>query len=82
MSASVEGLLGHSIRPAEYHIDENGAIFVEGRKITGAKRIWMDHGYCHVLTGHDVFTFMGKTPADFLVDNSITGIFYDNVKPK
>ena len=82
ISSTVEGLLGHSIRPADYHIDQNGVITVEGRTIQGATRTWMDHDYCHVLTGADVFTFLGKTMNDFIVPDALTGTLEEIIKPK
>ena len=71
LSGSLSGLIGYSIRPCDYHIDaDSGVITVEGREIQNAKRTWMDHSYCYVLTGPDVFTFLGQTIDAFSIPNA------------
>jgi len=71
LSGSISGLIGYSIRPRDYHIDpESGVITVEGRKIQNAKRTWIDHSYCYLLTGSDVFTFLGQKLDEFSISNA------------
>ena len=62
LSDEIDGLLGYSIRPSDYRI-ENGDIILENSGIiTDAERTWMEHSYCHVLSRNDVSTFLGTSP--------------------
>jgi len=66
-SKEIDGLLGFSIRPHDYKI-ENGEIIVENsRTIEGAVRTWMEHTYCHVLEAKDVEVFLGTSPDKYAV---------------
>lgn len=67
ISSNLDGLIGLSIRPKDYHISDSGSITVGDRTITTATRTWMEHAYCHVLEGEDVFTFLGHHTNDFIV---------------
>ena len=76
LSRKPDGLLGVSIRPHEYHIDENGVISVGETKITNAVRKWAQHAYCHVLTRNDVEKFLGHSVKSYVAP----GLFATNKK--
>ena len=68
LSNKIGGLLGLPIRSHDYHISDDGAITVEkDRVITTAKRTWMEHSYCHILSSSSVPIFLGTSPATFVV---------------
>lgn len=67
-SNELSGLIGYSIRPKDYHINaEEGTITVSGRVIRNVERTWIDHSYCYLLKGVDVYHFLGQQLDDFEV---------------
>ena len=78
-SSNLSGLIGKSIRPRDYTI-QDGVITIDGKTIEGGKRTWIDHSYCYLLVGSDVNTFLGLSLEDFAVQNVV--LLSDSSDPK
>ena len=84
LSEKTGGLLGMSIRPHKYHIEDNRTISIGQTKIAGAKRTWTGHTYCHILPEWEVNNFLGHSvhsyvvPKLFEVDSSNNQFVFDD----
>ena len=68
LSTQLTGLIGHSIRPLDYHIDlENKVIHVGDRRVTKFEKTWYDHSECFALDQSEVENFLGRKVEDFIV---------------
>lgn len=67
--ANLQGIVGHSILPAEYSIDADGVIHVQGRLIKNAKVEWNEHELCHHIQSEHVPDFLGHRIRAFEVES-------------
>ena len=74
-TTDLSGIIGQSILPQDYTIDENGDIHIGGRVITNTK--WNDHDMCRTISNSAVSDFLGHKLSEYHVMKK-----FDIFKPK
>jgi hypothetical protein len=76
-TTDLTGIIGQSILPQDYTIDENGDIHIGGRMITNTHVEWNDHDMCRTISNSAVSDFLGHKLSEYHVMNK-----FDIFKPK
>ena len=76
-TTQLTGIIGQSILPYDYTVDENGNIHIDDRTISNAELECNEHEYCRHISKMAVPIFLGHMINEFHVSHK-----FDIFKPK
>lgn len=89
-TTDLSGIIGQSILPHDYTIDQTGSIHIRNRIISNANVEWNEHDLCQKIANSEVSTFLGHEVAEYHVTQKFeifkptwqTANLVENASPK
>ena len=76
-TTELTGIIGQSILPHDYTVDEEGNIHIEDRVISNTQVEWNEHEFCRHISNRAVPVFLGHKVDEYHVTHK-----FDIFKPK
>merc|ERR1712130_116842 len=84
-NAPLDGIIGHSILPNDYSIDNEGFVIVGKQKLQ-SRAEWKEHEMCHLISGEAVRAFLGHNVEHYRVRDKFSrfpsGGLVEDISPK